>query len=79
MIEDRITIAEDTIENLDTRVKENAKCKKDLTQNIQEIQDTIRRPNLRVIGIDERENIQHKGPANIFYKIMEENSSKLKK
>ena len=26
VIEDRITIAEDTIENLDTRVKENAKC-----------------------------------------------------
>jgi hypothetical protein len=33
----RISGAEDTIENIDTT--ENAKCKKYLTQNIQEIQD----------------------------------------
>jgi hypothetical protein len=38
----------------DTAIKENAKCKKILTQNIQEIQDTTRRPNLRKIGIDEK-------------------------
>ena len=50
-IEERIKEAEDTIENIDTTVKENAKCKKLLTQNIQEIQDTMRRPNLRIIGI----------------------------
>jgi hypothetical protein len=42
-IEERISGAEDTIENTDTTVKENAKCKKLLTQNIQEIQDTMRR------------------------------------
>ena len=52
-IEERISGAEDTIENIDTTVKENAKCKKLLTQNIQEIQDTMRRPNLRIIGIEE--------------------------
>ena len=40
-MEDRISSAEDTIENTDTTVKENAKCKKLLTQNIQEIQSTI--------------------------------------
>jgi hypothetical protein len=28
---------------MDTTIKENAKCKKILTQNIQEIQDTMRR------------------------------------
>jgi hypothetical protein len=38
-MEERISGAEDTIENIDTTVKENAKCKKVLTQNIQEIQD----------------------------------------
>jgi uncharacterized coiled-coil protein SlyX len=42
-IEERISGAEDTIENIDTTVKENAKFKKLLTQNIQEIQDTMRR------------------------------------
>ena len=33
-IEERISGAEDTIENIDTAVKENAKGKKLLTQNI---------------------------------------------
>ena len=36
-IEERFSGAEDTIENIDTTVKENAKCKKLLTQNVQEI------------------------------------------
>jgi uncharacterized coiled-coil protein SlyX len=48
-IEERISGAEDTIEKIDTTVKENAKCKKILTQNIQEIQDKTRRPNLRIM------------------------------
>ena len=37
----RISGAEDSIENMVTTVKENAKCTKILTQNIQEIQDTM--------------------------------------
>ncbi|MRA58507.1 hypothetical protein GH864_29555, partial [Bacillus thuringiensis] len=49
-----------------------------LTQNIQEIQDTIRRPNVRIIGVDENEDFQLKGPANIFNKIIEENFPNLK-
>jgi hypothetical protein len=40
---------------MDTTIKENAKLKTILIQNIQEIQDTMRRPNLRIIGIDENE------------------------
>ena len=57
-IEDRISEAEDTIGTIDSTVKENTKCKKAVTQNIQEIQDTMRRPNLRIIGIDESEDLQ---------------------
>ena len=72
-IEERISGAEDTIENIDTTVRENAKCKKPLTQNIQEIQYTMRRPNLRIIGIEESEASQLKEPVNIFSKIIEEN------
>jgi hypothetical protein len=45
----------------------------------QEIQDTIRRPNLRIIGIDEKEDFQLKGPVNIFNKIIEENFPNLMK
>ena len=38
----------------------------------------MRRPNLRIIGIDESEDLQLKGPANVFNKIMEENCPNLK-
>jgi hypothetical protein len=79
LIKERISGAEDTIENIDTTVKENAKCKKILTQNIQEIHTTMRRQNLRKIGIEESKDSQFKGPVNIFNKIIEEFSSNLKK
>jgi hypothetical protein len=78
-IEERILGAVDSIENISTTIKENTKCKKILTQNIQEIQDTMRGPNLRIIGVDENEDFQLKGPANIFKKIIEENIPNLKK
>jgi hypothetical protein len=55
------------------------KCKKIITKNIQEIQDTMRRPNLRIIGVDENEDFQLKGPVNIFNKILEENFPNPKK
>jgi hypothetical protein len=78
-IEERISSAEDTTENIDTAIKENAKCKKLLTQNIQEIQDIMRRPNLRIIDKEESKDFQLKGPVNIFNKIIEENFPNLKK
>jgi septation ring formation regulator EzrA len=46
-MEERISGAEDSIENIGTTIKDNKKCKTILTENIQEIQDTMRRPNLR--------------------------------
>jgi uncharacterized coiled-coil protein SlyX len=70
-IEERISGAEDTIKNIDTIVKENGKGKKLLTQNFQEIQDIMRRPNLRIVGIEESEESQLKGPVSIFNKIIE--------
>ena len=50
--------AEDSIENIGTTIKEKAKCKKMLSQNIQNIQDTMRRPNLQIIWVDENEDFQ---------------------
>jgi hypothetical protein len=64
---------------MDTTVKENAKCKNLLTQNIQEIQDTMRRLKLRIIGIEESEYSQLKGPIDIFNKIIKEDLLNLKK
>jgi uncharacterized coiled-coil protein SlyX len=41
-IEERISHVENTVENIDTLVKENRKGKKLLTQNIQEMQDSMK-------------------------------------
>ena len=62
----------------DKTVREDTKSKKLLTQNVQEIQDTIRRPNLRIIGIEEGEEYQLRSTVNIFNKIVEGNLSALK-
>ena len=66
-IEERISGIEDITENTD------------LTQNIQEIQDTMKRLNLRIIGIENNEDSQLKGPVNIFNKVIKENFPNLKK
>jgi chromosome segregation ATPase len=60
-MEERISGEEDFIENIGTTIKENTKHKRILTQNIQEIQDTTRSPNLQIIGVDENEDFQLKG------------------
>jgi hypothetical protein len=39
----------------------------------------MRRPNLRIIAIDNKEDFQLKGPVNIFNKIIDENFPNLKK
>jgi hypothetical protein len=43
--------------DIDTTVKTDTKYKELLTQNIQEIHDTMKRPNLRIIGIRESEDL----------------------
>jgi hypothetical protein len=39
----------------------------------------VKRPNLRIIGIEENEDFQLKGPENVFNKIIEKNFPNLKK
>jgi hypothetical protein len=39
----------------------------------------MKRLNLRIIGIEDSEDSQLKGPVNIFNKIIEENFPNLKK
>jgi hypothetical protein len=53
--------------------------KKILIQNTQKIQDTMKRPNLRIIGIEESEDSQVKELVNIFIKIIKENLPNIKK
>jgi uncharacterized coiled-coil protein SlyX len=73
-MENRISSAEDSIKNISTIIKENTKCKKNLYQNIQEIKDTMRRPNLWIIRLDENEHFQIKRAANIFNKLEKKTS-----
>ena len=56
-MERRTSNAEDVIKEIDSLVKENAKSNNLLTQYIC---NTMKRPNLRIIGI-EREDFQLKG------------------
>jgi uncharacterized coiled-coil protein SlyX len=60
-IEERMSGVEYMVEEIDTTVNENSKHKNLLTQSIQEIQDTMKRPTLRIIGIEENKDFQFKG------------------
>jgi hypothetical protein len=47
---------------------------------MQELTDSIKRPNLRIMGIEEGEDVQEKGiMRNIFNKIITENFPNLEK
>jgi hypothetical protein len=48
-------------------------------RNMQEFNDSIKRPNLRIMGIEEGEEVQAKGMHNIFNKIITENFPNLEK
>jgi hypothetical protein len=77
-MEDRISSVEDTMEEIEILVKENAKTNKFLTQNIQEILGIMKRPILRMIRIEKGEVFQLKGQKNIFKETIQENFPKIK-
>jgi hypothetical protein len=55
-MEERISDAQVMAKEIDTTVNENSNHKKLLTQNTQEIQDTMKRPNLRIIRIENKDS-----------------------
>jgi chromosome segregation ATPase len=77
--EDRILEREDKMEikgkTKELLVKQLKICKK----KRQELTDSIKRPNLRIMGIEEGEQVQAKGMHNIFNKIIIENFLNLEK
>jgi hypothetical protein len=48
-------------------------------RNIQELIDSIKRPNKRIMGIEEGKEVKVKGMHNIFNKIITENFPNLEK
>lgn len=70
---------EDGIEEIDSLVEENIKSSNFLKQTAQEIFNTMKRPYLRIIGIEEGEKFQLKFTENICNKIIDENFLNIKK
>jgi hypothetical protein len=44
-----------------------------------DIWDTMKRPNLKIMGMEEREEIQTKGTDNLFNRIIDENLPNIEK
>jgi predicted nuclease with TOPRIM domain len=71
-LEDKMEIQGKTEELL---VKQLTTCER----NMQELNDSIKRPNLRIMGIEEGEELQAKGIYTIFNTIITENFPNLEK
>jgi type IV secretory pathway VirB4 component len=82
----RLEQAEDRISELEDEMKIKGKTEEILVKqlktcrkNMQELTDCIKRPNLRIIGIEEEKEVQAKGICNIFNKIITDNFPNLEK
>jgi chromosome segregation ATPase len=77
--EDRISELEDEMiikgKTEEILVKQLKTCER----NRQKLTDSIKRPNLRIMGIEEGEGEQAKGICNIYNKIITENFANLEK
>jgi alcohol dehydrogenase class IV len=77
--EDRISELKDEMEikgkTEELLVKQHKTCEK----KMQELTDSVKRPKLRIMGIEEGEEVQTKGIHNVFNKIITENFPSLEK
>jgi chromosome segregation ATPase len=77
--EDRIAELEDEMEIKGKTEELLVKQLKTCERNMQELTDSIKRPNLRIMAIKEREEVQTKGIHNIFNEIITENFPNLER
>jgi chromosome segregation ATPase len=77
--EDRISELEDEMEIKGKTEELLVKQLKTDKRNMQEFTKSIKRPNLRIMGIEGGEEVQTKGIRNIFSKIITENLPNLEK
>jgi chromosome segregation ATPase len=82
----RIEQAEDRISELEDEMVIKGKTEEQLVKQLktcekkmQELTDSIKRPNLRIMGIEEGEEVQTKGMHNKFNKIITGNFPNLEK
>jgi hypothetical protein len=74
-VEDRISELEDKIEIKEVLVRQLKNCKK----NMKELSNSIKRPNLGIMGTEEGDKVQSKGIHNIFNKIIKKISQIFRK
>jgi chromosome segregation ATPase len=77
-VEDRISELEDKMDVKGKTEELLVKQLKTCERNMQELTDSIKRTNLRIMGIEEEE-VQAKGISNIVNKIITENFPNLEK
>uniref|UniRef100_A0A8D2DI61 L1 transposable element RRM domain-containing protein n=1 Tax=Sciurus vulgaris TaxID=55149 RepID=A0A8D2DI61_SCIVU len=77
-LEDRTSDIEDKIFNLENEVDQTEKMVRNHEQNLQELWDIMKRPNLRIIGIEGGTEIQTKAMNNLFNEIISENFPNMK-
>jgi hypothetical protein len=76
--EDKISELEDEMA-IKGKLKNYVKKLKTCEKKMQELSDSTKRPNLRIMGIEEGEELKAKGMHNICKKIITENFSNLEK
>jgi uncharacterized coiled-coil protein SlyX len=72
-VENRVSGTEDKVEELGQTVKDHERMLRKYKQSMQDIWNTMKRPNLQSMGIEEGEEIQTKGIDNLFNRIIAEN------
>jgi chromosome segregation ATPase len=77
-VEDRISELKDKIEIKEKTEEILVKELKNCERNMQELRNSFKRPNLRIMSIDEGEEVQTKGICDIFNQIITENLPNLK-
>jgi hypothetical protein len=77
--EDRISECEDEMEIKGKTEELLPKQLKTFERNMQDLTDFIKKQNLRIISIEEGEEVQANGISNIFNKIIKENFPNLEK
>jgi chromosome segregation ATPase len=78
-VEDKISELKNEMEIKGKTEELLVKQLKTYERNMQELTDSIKRPNLRIMGIEEGEEVQAKGIHHILDKIITENFSNLEK
>jgi chromosome segregation ATPase len=66
--EDRLSELQDEMEIKGKTEEQLFKQLKTCERNMQEISESIKRPNLRIMGIEEGEEVEAKGICNLFNK-----------